>query len=360
MLSMSRVTWAQFGLVLLAVAAAIVRLPGWFVDDVYGRRLFPWLQWQVTGATNLVPFAVLDLLIVAAIVWLAWGAVAVAQAGRGRRLATFWRWQRRYLVALAAVYLCFLAAWGLNYQRTPLSAKIDYAESRVTPESVRAFAEAALREVVARRAALGDGPLTLDAASVVAADLEPAFHEAARLLGVPAAVRAGRPKLTLLDVHYTRAGVAGMTDPLFLETFVASNLLPHELPVMLAHEWGHLAGFARESEASFFGWLVCVRGDDRAQYSGWLSMLLRSVAALNRADRQAFRDRLPQAVLDDLEASRVRDERDLLRFVTDLSQRTYDQYLKANRVPSGIRNYGEVLELAVGTRFEAGWTPVRR
>jgi hypothetical protein len=350
----------QVAVVGLAVAAAVFPVPAWVADGVYGARVFPWLQWRLTGVTNLVPFAVLDVVLVAAVLWFVWGAVAVVRGGKGRRLATFWRWEWRYAVALAITYLAFLAAWGLNYQRLPLASGLDHASSRVTPESVRAFADVALAEVIRHRGALGDAPLRPEPRAAVARALEPAFHETARLLGVPGPVRPGVPKLTLLDAHYTRAGVSGMTDPLFLETLLASNLLPHELPVVLAHEWGHLAGFARESDASFFGWLVCLRGDARAKYSAWLPMLLRALAALDRDVRRDLASRLPRAVRDDLDAARVRDERDLVRLVTNVSQKTYDQYLKANRVQSGIRNYGEVLELVVGTRFEDGWIPSRR
>lgn len=350
----------QVGVVVLAVVAAVFRVPPWFADGVYGARFFPWLQWRLTGVTNLVPFAVLDVALVAAVLWFLWGAVSVARAGKGHRWVTFWRWEWRYATACAAVYLAFLAAWGLNYQRRPLAAGLDHAASRVTPESVRAFADVALREVIRHRSALGEAPLDPTLPAAEARALEPAFHETVRLLGVPGPVRPGAPKLTLLDAHYTRAGVSGMTDPLFLETFLASNLLPHERPVVLAHEWGHLAGFARESEASFFGWLVCLRGDARAKYSAWLPMLLRALATLDRDVRRDVTSRLPRAVRDDLEAARARDERDLVRLVTNVSQKTYDQYLKANRVQSGIRNYGEVLELVVGTRFEDGWIPVRR
>jgi hypothetical protein len=38
----------------------------------------------------------------------------------------------------------------------------------------------------------------------------------------------------------------------------------------------------------------------------------------------------------------------------------YDQFLKANRVEHGIRNYGAVITLILRARFEENWTPVRR
>ncbi|MEW5982496.1 MAG: DUF3810 family protein [Acidobacteriota bacterium] len=356
---MSRTRWFQIAVVSAAMAAACIPAPAWLVDGVYVTQFFPRLQSWLTGATNHVPFAALDVLLVAAAAWATWGVVTVARAGKGKRLSTFWRWEWRCATALAGAYLIFLVNWGLNYQRRPVSASLDYQEARITADGVRAFARRALQEVIDSRAALGDGPLEAVPRLAVAARLEVAFRETARILGVPGDVSAGVPKLSILDPFYTRTGVSGMTDPLFLETFLASNLLPHELPVVLTHEWGHLAGFARESEASFFGWLVCVRGDERARYSAWLSMLLRAASSLGRDERSAFRKRLPQPVLNDLEASRRRDERDLVRFATKVSRRAYDRYLKANRVEGGIRNYEEVLQLVVGTRFDADWIPVR-
>jgi hypothetical protein len=49
-----------------------------------------------------------------------------------------------------------------------------------------------------------------------------------------------------------------------------------------------------------------------------------------------------------------------LPLLRDMSWRVYDQYLKVNRVDAGIRSYGAVVTLIVQTRFEKGWTPIRR
>src|SRR4029078_1094178 len=102
--------------------------------------------------------------------------------------------------------------------------------------------------------------------------LAQAFFRAQRELGYDARTVPGRPKRSLLDVYFRRAGVAGMTDPYFLETFVASDLLPVERPFVVAHESGHLPGFADEGDANFLAWLTCLRGTPAHQYSGWLSI----------------------------------------------------------------------------------------
>jgi hypothetical protein len=35
----------------------------------------------------------------------------------------------------------------------------------------------------------------------------------------------------------------------------------------------------------------------------------------------------------------------------------YDRYLRANRIPSGVANYGEVAGLLLGVQFGQDWTP---
>jgi hypothetical protein len=56
----------------------------------------------------------------------------------------------------------------------------------------------------------------------------------------------------------------------------------------------------------------------------------------------------------------ARSARDQVRAVSEAAWRTYDGYLRSQRVQSGVRNYGEVVNLLAGTRFKAGWEPVLR
>ncbi len=61
-----------------------------------------------------------------------------------------------------------------------------------------------------------------------------------------------------------------MINPFGLEAIANPDLLPFERPFVAAHEWAHLAGYADESEASFVGFLTCIRAAAPAAYSGWL------------------------------------------------------------------------------------------
>jgi hypothetical protein len=346
--------------VALAVAAAFTPVPQAWVERYYARGWFPGVQRALTAMSNAFPFALIDGLVLAASVLVLLALISVARAPRGRRLAALARRAWQAAVAVALAYLAFLAAWGGNYRRQPATALVDFDDARVTREAVIALNEAAVGELGRLRRGLPPGATGWPDAAQAAASLDAALEAGTVLLGLPGRVRASRPKSTMLDVYFTRAGVSGMTNPFFLETLIASNLLPFELPAVIAHEWGHLAGFARESDASFFGLLVCLHGNHAAQYSAWLDIFVRTLGARDRDTQRAVLARLPEAVRADLRAMAERSERDQVRAVRAMAWRTYDTYLRSQRVDSGVRNYGEVVRLLAGTRFEARWKPVLR
>ncbi len=343
-----------------ALAAALLPVPAAWVERFYARGWFPPVQRALTAASNAVPFALLDALILAAVGVAAAALVSAPRAPRGRRLAAIGRraWQAAVLASMT--YLVFLATWGGNYRRYPLTAMVDFDARRVTTPAVIALNEEALGQLTRLRPGLPTGLAGWPDRGGVAAGLHPALETGTQLLGLPGPVRAGRPKHSLLDFYFTRAGVSGMTDPFFLETILSSNLLPFELPAVIAHEWGHLAGLARESDASFFGLLVCLHGNDASRYSAWLDIFVRTLGARDRDGRRAALARLPPDVRADLQAMADRSARDEVRTVNMLAWRTYDTYLRSQRVESGVRNYGEVVGLLTGTRFDAGWRPVLR
>jgi len=350
------------GVLVVAAAACGAFLPSQaaWVERYYARGWYPVVQRGLTAMSNAVPFALLDLLMIAGLVVGAVAMATVIRAPRGARRRALARRAWQGVVAGALLYLTFLAAWGFNYRREPVSAWLDFDESRVTTAAVLELNETAVGEMGRLRPRLPEHLEAWPATDRVARRLLPALGQGTRVLHLPAPVRAGRPKTSILDPYFTRAGVSGMTDPFFLETLLPSNLLPFERPAVIAHEWGHLAGLARESDASFFGLVVCFQGDDAAQYSAWLEIFLDTLAARDREGRQEVRGRLPALVRADLDAMARRTERDQISAVRFAAWRAYDSYLRSNRVTSGVRNYGEVVRLMVGTRFGPGWRPVIR
>jgi hypothetical protein len=342
-------TFGAVALVLAGAVAAIVPIPPAFVERFYSTGVYPVLQRSLTSFSNRAPVALIDVLLLAGVAWLAFLAAGVRRLFRAGPARGLWRLVVRTAVLAAALYLWFLVLWGLNYRRLPLEGKLAFDAPAVTLEGARLLASTAVLRVNAlhdRAHAVGwpdDG--TIDAS------LATAFSVVERDLGASATTVPGRPKQTLLDWYFRPAAVAGMTDPFFLETLVASDLLPFERPFVVAHEWSHLAGFADEGEANFVGWLTCVRSAEPAQYSGWLSLYTELVHNLPRRDRADVAGRLAPGPREDLRAMAERLARNVSPRVSAAGWRVYDRYLKANRIEAGTASYAQVVRLALGTQL---------
>lgn len=335
-------------LLLIVVAAAVFPYPASLIERRYSRGIYPPWQNAVTVMTNQLPVSLLDAL--AGLVLLAL-LVAVVRTLRARGLRAA---ARRCLGTLAAIsgvaYLLFLATWGLNYHRVPLEEKLDFERERITQATALALAATAIERLNEGYAAAHATPLNREA-------LLYAFHDVHAALGSAGPLEPGRPKRSLLQFYFRYAAIDGMTVPGFLEVILNPDLLAVEVPSTLAHEWAHLAGYAIESEANFVSWLACIRSTDAlAQYSGWLDAYGHSVRVLPRGARASLPS-LDEGPRADLRAIAARYERSSPR-VREVARTAYDSYLRANRVEAGIRDYGAVLQLMLGTRFEEGWRPI--
>ena len=342
-------------LVALAVATAVLPIPASWIERLYSGQAYLVAQNAFTRLTGLVGFAWLDVLIVATAAGLAvwwwrglrrtWGDRGALALAAGRQLALT-------AAFAAALYLVFVAAWGLNYRRVPLQEKLDYAQARVAPAAIAALAGDAVERVNRLYGSAGSLPWAeLDELPV---RLAPAFERIQRRLGAERTAVAGRPKATLLAAYFQRAGIDGMMNPFALEVLVNRAVLPHERPFVLAHEWAHLAGYAHEAEASFVGWLVCLAGDDQSRYSAWMFLLRHLLIHLSAEARIEMWQALGAGPLEDYRAVSARIGQSNPT-VTRGARRVYDQFLRANRVEAGIASYGLVVDLVLGTDGTPLW-----
>ncbi len=141
-----------------------------------------------------------------------------------------------------------------------------------------------------------------------------------------------------------------MTDPFLLETMLAPDLLDVERPFVIAHEWAHLAGYADESEANFVAYLTCRRGDAAARYSAALVMIGYARPAGDLRKALALGPRIDLFTI----SQRYARTSATLRFA---AREGYDKYLKANRVEKGIESYDAVIQLILGSEFDASGNP---
>ena len=253
-------------------------LPPSAVERGYSNGLYPALQSRLTAWSNETAIALFDSRSPSpsSVLLTLWGRWLRASV-RGRSVWPVARGLAHTIVAAAAFYLWFLVAWGLNYAREPLEAKIGYEAGRISRDALVRLAERATRAVNETlhersrrrfRRARDDMPPALVRA----------LHDVERQLGKPSPTTPGRPKRTLLAPFFRASGVDGMHAPFLLETLLNPDLTPPERPAVLAHEWAHLAGYAPEDDASFVGLLAALQRRSRLAVQ-------RVAGAVSRCDR---------------------------------------------------------------------------
>jgi hypothetical protein len=349
----------KFLIVGLALAAAFAPISPTTVERWFSTGLYPAIQRHLTPLSNSLPFALLDLLVVAGCLTLIVAAIRAAYVARRKgSVRPVVRLVGHLLVSAALVYLVFLALWGFNYRRLPMESRLMVERGAPSSQDVTALGI----EAAVQLNALHDEAHRIGWESQPSNNetLRAAFISAQRTLNDAPAVEPGRLKRTIFGPYFRWTSIDGMVNPFGLEVLANPDLLAWERPFVAAHEWAHLAGYADEAEASFVGWLACMRADAPARYSGWLFLYWQITSEVDEAGRAQLANALEAGPRFDIQSVADRLERGRVPWLRAAGWQVYDQYLKANRVEEGVRSYGAVVTLILRTRFNPDWMPVRR
>lgn len=341
----------------VTIAVLAVPWPVWLVESTFSRSIYPRIQRMVTGSSNMVSFAIADVLLAAAAAYLLWRAFRfLGRVSEGSVLSATWELTRRLIRTSAVLALIFLGIWGLNYRRRPLEQTLrGGAQVVVTTDDIRKLAERAVAGTHATRPA--DGAAIDRSFPSVAARLAGPFRQALQHLGMPVEPVVGRPKFSLiLTPFFTKAGVTGMVNPFGLESIVHPDLLVFERPMVLGHEWAHLAGFADEADASAVAWLACTLGGPDLAYSAHLDVILEASSAMSAQAWRELRPKLSRGVVQDIDALAARLAKQAPA-VRDAAFKVYDGYLRTNRVPDGVRSYSRMLRVLVAMEAQRATRP---
>jgi hypothetical protein len=336
-------------LTLLFVAAVVAFFPpgAASVERYYSDWLYPIAQSNITSLSNRSPIALFDVAVIILVgIALAIWTWSIRLARKKQALRSLWRGFVATLTLLAVVYLWFLLAWGFNYARPALEQQMTFDKARVTPQAVRALAEHAVAQANRTHgpAHAAGFPGIHDAPQA----LIDALHSVEKDLGRPRPTVVATPKWSLFSPYYRAAGVSGQLGPFFLETLLNPDLTGPERPAVLGHEWAHLAGHARESDASFVGLLAAMRSGVAGEYSAWLDLVSEASRQLQPVTQRLVLQQLAAGPREDQNAIRER-LKSLVGPVDQAAWATYDQMLRSQGVQEGTQNYSRVIELLVGT-----------
>ncbi|HEY1977436.1 MAG TPA: DUF3810 family protein [Candidatus Baltobacteraceae bacterium] len=322
-----------------------------WIERAYVNGGYPRWEHVAFSITDPAPWSLGDLAGLIGIAAIVWRVVAFFR--RRKRTVALLGLALLDVAAILGLYVAwFELSWGWNYARAPVETRLSFDAARVTPQAANVLRARAMHEMnVLAPAAHAHTDQRLDLES-----LRRSWLPVVRRGGDDWIPLTGPAKPTITDPFMQATGTSGYINPFSLTVQTASDLLWFEKPFDMAHEWTHVGAYAREDEANYAAILTCLRSNDPViEYSGWLELFLY----LPPKARYRHSEFVP-LVWQDFAAIRRRDARHINVLLAHWTWRTYNVYLKSNRIASGIQNYNEVTRLILGVPLDGDGLPVAK
>jgi hypothetical protein len=157
------------------------------------------------------------------------------------------------------------------------------------------------------------------------------------------------PKPVFSSEILTRLGISGIYFPFTAEPNYNADMPDFQIPFTIAHEMAHQRGVARESEANFVAYVVCVNSRDPfVRYSGYRNGL-GVLSELHKVEPERAKElsrRLSPGYREDSRRAALFWAK-ALGAAGALSHRVNDLYLRANRVKAGAADYSNSTTLII-------------
>jgi hypothetical protein len=321
------------------------------VERLYARSIYPHIVGALSFFSRRFGFSLAEVFIYLVIAFILFGLARLAlqvylrppdRLKRAGAAAHFIAW------FIAICLWAFLLSFGLNYQRPLLFDMLGFERSEVPAAELEAMSG----EIISRvnenyDEAHAYGRAVPDTEEIIRL-LEESYSSTAELSLLPRGSFAP-PKPVYFSGVMTRLGISGIYFPFTAEPNYNAEEPDFQLPFTMAHEMAHQRGVARESEANFVAFLVCVNSTDPfIRYSGYRNAL-GVVAELFRKEPEKAKDLISQLGPGFREDSRraalfwARASGLIGNIVTHIN----DLYLRANRVKSGTADYARSTTLII-------------
>lgn len=306
----------------------------------YARTVYPSLSAALSSFSSPFPFPLMEVFVVSLILWLVCYPIWKRRKGM--------RWLGiliREIEVLAWVYVWFYLGWGLNYFRYNIYTRLQTPPVAYKEQHFKNF----LKEYTDRLNTTYQTDTEIDSERMKEyvhtfyANLPSAY-------GLAQPKKWQEPKNFIFTSLYNKVGVLGSMGPFFAEAQLNADLPEVQYPFTYAHEFSHLLGVSNEAEANYWAYRACTESDlPTLQYCGYFGLfpyvLSNASYLLPKEDFQAWIQTVrPEVIEQYKEKNRYWQER-YSPFIGQIQDFTYNLFLKGNQIPSGKKNYAEVIGL---------------
>jgi hypothetical protein len=335
--------------VLLQILAALFPT---ITERLYARSIYPYVISFLSFFSRQFNFSLAEVL---ACIVLVVTLAGIVRLGLLLYLRPTERWKRacksvRFsLWSLGAFLWVFLFCFGFNYERPLLFDLLGFERRAATAQELEAMSFEIIHQINANYDEAHAPGIVAPGREEIIHLLQESYNSLPELSFLPRGEYASPKPVYFSDV-LTRLGISGIYFPFTAEPNYNADVPDFELPFTMAHEMAHQRGVARESEANFVAFLVCLNSSDPfIRYSGYRHGLGVVVELLRMEPEKAkelvkqlgvgYREDSKRAALFWAKASGLMGR---------IGSRFNDLYLRANHVRSGTADYAASTTLIIG------------
>lgn len=347
-----------FSKILLGIACVsfvfyIIFLNNTQVADFFNKYVSSIIRAILSYATTWIPFSLAEMLLILVPV------IVIVIVGIGiKKYSSTWRNVGVFCIIMISiasyVFSTFVFGFVPAYHGSTLDKKMNLDKQKVSAQELYDTAQILSAELAKECEYIiynGEGASVMPYGYGELNDKLMAAYEKAREKYDFISPLHSNIKEIMLSEPMTYTHISGVYTFFTGEANININFPDYILPYTAAHEFAHQRGIAREDEANFVAFLVCMESDDHyIRYSAYLNLYEYVISALYSANAQSASNvakTIPTGARSDMIAYSNFFEKYRETVVSDVSGTINDTFLNINGVEEGSKSYGMVVDLAV-------------
>jgi hypothetical protein len=338
---------AALSLVLYVVMSRSAAFADWFNGSVSAV-----LRAVLADLTDWIPFSLGEMTL-----WMLPLLLFLLLRHAIRRRCDTWRTAMVYvgilLAAVLTLFSVFVLGFAAGYRGSPLEDKLELERKKVSAQELYDTASILIEAINRETAEIAFYEKDFSVMPYSLEDMNRKLAEAYEDFAKDhdfITHTASRVKPVMASEVMSYMHITGVYSFFTGEANINVNFPDYTIPYTAAHELAHQRGIAREDEANFVAFLVCIGSDDPyIRYSGYLNVYEYVVNALWRADKELYYKataHLNAEVKDEMTAYNRFYDKYRESTVSQVSNTVNNSYLQSQGTP-GTRSYGMVVDLAV-------------
>jgi len=342
--------WKIIVILLLPIQILVVNLlnASW-VEQYYSNRLYPHISNSIKAVSRIFPFSISEMLIISLTGFLFYKIFKSLFNYKKITFASAKNTALNGLVFFSILYSVFQITWGLNYQRLSIEDSLNINRTSYTAKELEHLCHNLIFHCNQIRDAFPEDSFTTEIQQIfISSSIGFRNNPDIKMTNEPSI------KSVLLSKGMSIIGIGGIYFPFTSEANVNTDMPRVSIPFTACHEIAHQLGYAKEDEANYVSYIVCLNNENPMfQYSAYFSALKYAMSELAFYDYEKMLDlkiKCSSKVLNDFKEHKEYWQK-FRNPLMDYSENLNDLYLKANSQEEGIESYNLFLDESFGLRI---------